>query len=110
MQDIIATIVDLARRKAISITEDKEEGFWRMSTDFIYRREDKSVQMSPFELKLIDGMFGARDEVRLSDLKNKFYQYLPGIKKAMYDDLIKLGYYRRTRRACARSLAAWAGR
>ena len=65
MQDIMATIVDLARRKAISITEDKEEGFFRMSTDFIYRREDKSVQMSPFELKLIDGMFGSRDEVRL---------------------------------------------
>ena len=32
--------------------------------------------------------------MRLSDLKNKFYQYLAGIKKKMYDDLIQLGYYR----------------
>jgi hypothetical protein len=81
------------RGAAISITEDKEEGFFRMSTDFIYRREDKSGQMTSFE-KPISGLFGSRDEVRLSDLKDKFYQYLPGIKTAMYNELIQLGYYR----------------
>lgn len=107
MQDIVATIVDLAHRKAISITEDKQEGMWKMSTDFIYRRERTDVELAPYEKELLSGLFGAKDEVRLSDLKNKFYQNIPDIKKAMYDDLIKLNYYRespetvRTQYGCA---------
>lgn len=35
MQDIIATLVDLARRKAISITEEEKRGlFWLLPTSF----------------------------------------------------------------------------
>ena len=94
MQDIIATIVDLARRKAISITEVKEQGFFRMGTDFIYRRERTDVPLSPFESKLITDIFGSKQEKKLSDLKNKFYQDIPDIKTAMYDDLIGRGYYK----------------
>ena len=107
MQDIVATIVDLARRKAISITEEKEEGFWRSGTDFIYRRENKDVPLAPFEQEVLDGLFGMGDEVRLSDLKNKFYQHISGIKKKMYADLVQRGYYRespervRTQFGCA---------
>ncbi|HEU0054421.1 MAG TPA: DUF2207 domain-containing protein [Longimicrobium sp.] len=32
--------------------------------------------------------------VRLSDLKNKFYRSLPGIRDAIYDRLLERGYYR----------------
>jgi len=94
MQDIIATIVDLARRKAISITEVKEQGFFRMGTDFIYRRERTDVPLSPFEDTLLSDMFGSSHEKKLSDLKNKFYADIPGIKTAMYSDLIGRGYYK----------------
>lgn len=34
------------------------------------------------------------DSVRLSDLKEKFYKDLPGIKKAIYSQLITKGHYR----------------
>ena len=94
MQDIVATIVDLARRKAISITEEKQEGFWRTGTDFVYRYENKDIALAPFEKELIDGMFGGHDEVRLSDLKNKFYEHISDIKQKMYDDLIARGFYK----------------
>ncbi|HRJ44018.1 MAG TPA: DUF2207 domain-containing protein, partial [Caldilineaceae bacterium] len=86
MQDIIATLVDLARRKAISITEVKR-GSFLTSTDFIYRRERDDVPLSDFEEGLLNGVFGKKDEVELSDLKNKFYKKLPGLKKALYEDV-----------------------
>ena len=94
MQDVLATLVDLARRKAISITEERKEGFWSTNSDFIYRREDRDVPLAAFERKLLDDVFGSSDQKRLSDLKNKFYSKLPGIKEAMYADIIGLGYYR----------------
>ena len=93
MEDILATIVDLARRRVISITEEEKPGFLFSSTDFVYRRERNDVPIAPYEDKLLDGMFGANDDVRLSDLKNKFYAKLPGIKSAMYDEAVKAGFF-----------------
>src|SRR4029079_3684515 len=89
MEDIIATLVDLARRKAISITEVQEEGIFRTGTDFTYRRERTDVPMADYEKKLLDAVFGIKDERDLSDLKNKFYNKVDGIKKAMYEDVVK---------------------
>ena len=88
MEDIIATLVDLARRKAISITEEKTENWLSRSTDFIYRRERDDVQLNSYEKKLLTSVFGNKDEVHLSDLKNRFYQKLPDIKESMYDALM----------------------
>jgi uncharacterized membrane protein len=95
MEDVLATVVDLARRKAISITEVEEKGFLRHSTDFVYRREREDVALRPYEQELISAMFGSDDEVRLSDLKNKFYNKLPGIKKKMYADVVQADLFPR---------------
>lgn len=86
MQDILATLVDLARRKAISITEEKKGKFFT-STDFIYRRERDDVPMNAFERLLLDRVFGKKDEVELSDLKNTFYRHLPDLRNALYKEV-----------------------
>ena len=93
MQDVIATLVDLARRQVISITEAREESLFRMSTDFIYRRERSDVVLLPYEQKLLDGIFGNQDEVRLSDLKNKFYAKVPAIQSAIYQAVTAAGLF-----------------
>lgn len=95
MEDILATIVDLARRKIISITEVKEEALLGLvqNTDFIYRWEQPDAQVAPFEKELLKALFGRRTEVRLSDLKNKFYNKLPKIRKAMYEELTRRGLF-----------------
>ena len=56
--------------------------------------KNRDVPLAAFEQKLLDDVFGSSKEKRLSDLKNKFYSKLPGIKEAMYTDIIGLGYYR----------------
>ncbi len=85
MEDIIATLVDLARRQAISITEVQEDSFLRKGVDFTYRRERDDVELLPYERELLDAVFGRKQEIELSDLKNKFYTKLPVIKRSMYD-------------------------
>ena len=93
MPDIVATLVDLARRKAISITQVREEGFFRDSWEFIYRRERQDVSLLPYENKLLQGIFGSKDEVKLSELKNKFYTKISGIKRELYAIMVKDGYF-----------------
>lgn len=96
MQDVLATLVDLARRKAVSITEVEEAGFFRRSTDFIYRRERDDVPLAPHEAELLQAVFGSKDEVNLSDLKEKFYKKLPGLKASMYDAAVEAGFFPRS--------------
>ena len=109
MEDILATLVDLAERKAISITEDKEQGFFRNSTDFIYRRERDDVELLDYEDKLLDELFGRKQEVRLSELKDKFYDKLPGIRRSMYRATVDQGLFpQRSGRLCARATSRWA--
>ncbi|MCY4082953.1 MAG: DUF2207 domain-containing protein [Caldilineaceae bacterium] len=95
MQDIIATLVDLAQRKVISITEEKT-GQFQVARDFIYRYENRKLSVSPFEQLLLDSLFERKDEVRLSDLKNKFHKELPALKRALYDDVTAHGFFARS--------------
>ena len=92
MQDIIATLVDLAQRKAISITEEKT-GKFLTSRDFIYRRENRNVPLSSFETLLLDNIFGRKDEIKLSDLKDKFHKKLPKLKQTLYEEVTEQGFF-----------------
>lgn len=93
MEDILATLVDLARRKAVSITEVREDSLWAKKLDFIYRRERSDVPLLDYERELLDAVFGRKDEVRLSDLKNKFYSHLPALRTALYEEAVRRGLF-----------------
>ena len=95
MQDIIATLVDLAQRKVISITEEKT-GQFQVARDFIYRYENRKLPVSSFEQLLLDSLFDLRDEVRLSDLKDKFHRELPALKRALYSEVTDQGFFARS--------------
>ncbi len=95
MQDIIATLVDLAQRKVISITEEKT-GQFQVARDFIYRYENRELPVSTFEQLLLDGLFELKSEVRLSDLKNRFHKELPALKRALYEEVTEQGFFARS--------------
>jgi uncharacterized membrane protein len=68
------------------------------SQDFAFILKKKPAEwmnLKPHELLLLAGLFdnGARDYVELSDLQNRFYKNLPGIQKALFNSLVKQGYY-----------------
>lgn len=99
MRDITATIVDLAVRGFLHIEEMETEALFGLLSSKDYRFTLKKPladwsPLEPHERALLAAMFrGGEDTVRLSDLKNKFYQHLPKLKDQLYGKLVTDGYY-----------------
>jgi uncharacterized membrane protein YgcG len=100
MRDITASIVDLAVHGYLEIEERKTEHMMGLysSQDFAFVLKKKPAEWmsaKPHELLLLAGLFdnGTRDSVGLSELQNHFYKNLPGIRKALFDSLVKRGFY-----------------
>jgi hypothetical protein len=100
MRDITASMVDLAVRGYIVIEERKKEQLLGLysTQDYAFILQKKPAEWAgakPHELLLLAGLFnnGTREYVELSDLQNRFYKHLPGIRGALFDALVGHGYY-----------------
>ncbi len=82
----------------IEIEEVKEPGFLGIGSDddFVYRQKHAAVPLRKYEETLLTEMFGGRDEVKLSDLKNKFYKVIPALRKELYQAVVEEGYFERS--------------
>jgi uncharacterized membrane protein len=99
MRDISATIIDLAARGYLQIKEIKHEGIFRNDTDyqFIKLKEFRNdSQLLPHEKSLLRGIFGNEDTfVTLSSLQGSFYTDLEDIRDAVYDAVVRQGFFPR---------------
>jgi len=99
--DISATIIDLAIRGFLTIKESKEKKLFFFNTTeytFILKNPfdhimNKSTSLKPHEKATLESMFEGKQEVKLSDLTNKFYKDIPTIKDKVYKQLIENGYF-----------------
>jgi hypothetical protein len=98
LQDIIATLVDLARRGAIEMQEIENKVFGlTFSKGFVFRRKpDFSEALLEYEQTLVREVFGGRDEIELEDLKNKFYTAIPKIQGQLYKQAVAEGLFPRS--------------
>jgi uncharacterized membrane protein len=100
MQDVIATLVDLARRGVLTMQETAKTNFLGLSynRDWVFSRGPNfGAPLAAHEKLLVDAMGLIRHEQReLSDLKNKFYSKVNGIKNALYQQLVAEGHYKRS--------------
>ncbi|HEY0527666.1 MAG TPA: DUF2207 domain-containing protein [Gemmatimonadaceae bacterium] len=103
MDDITATLVDLAVRGYIHITELNEEHLFGLtkSTDYqfdILKPPSEWKTLKAHEQEYLTGLFEAAPDngmsVKVSELRNRFYKTLPRIRNAIYDSLVESGYYR----------------
>jgi hypothetical protein len=103
MDDITATLVDLAVRGFIRIEEITESHLLGLSksTDYIIRIIRDGSQwtgLKPHEMSYLLALVALApiggSEVKVSELRNKFYARLPKIRDAIYDCLVSSGYYR----------------
>lgn len=84
--DITATIVDLAVRGYLTITEEPKK--WFSSADYtLAKKKDPDSKLLGYEKALLDKLFDKRDSVRTSELTNTFYQDLAIIKNEVYDEV-----------------------
>jgi uncharacterized membrane protein len=96
-QDIIASLIDLARRGYLEMEESKSTGFLGIGggSEFTFRRTDKDwTSLLAFEQTILDKVFGGRRERSLSDLRNKFYTAIPEIKRNLYKQTVANGFFR----------------
>ncbi|HEY77315.1 MAG TPA: DUF2207 domain-containing protein, partial [Thermoflexia bacterium] len=88
LRDILATVVDLARRGYMIIEET--------SGDFVFERTGKpDDDLAPFEkrvLKLLTPSKGKKK--KLSQLRNRFYRSIPKITEELYDEIVRRGFFR----------------
>ena len=85
--DVTATIVDLASRGCLTITEEPKT--WALgSSDYIFERSEKKVEgLLEYEEELLLRLFDDGNSVKMSELKNKFYKDLAVVKEKLYLDL-----------------------
>jgi hypothetical protein len=103
IRDITATLVDLAVRGFIVIEEKETSHLMGLysNKEYIFHLNKKPAEwgdIKSHELLLLTGIFGApvlgmRNEVALSELQNRFYKNLPGIRRAIFESLVQHGYF-----------------
>ncbi|HXF70458.1 MAG TPA: DUF2207 domain-containing protein [Thermoflexus sp.] len=89
LRDILATVVDLARRGVLAI-EEVREGFTR---DFILRRTGQEADLRLFEVVLLRALFDGASVRRLKELRYRFFQRLPEIEAALYQEVARAGWF-----------------
>lgn len=94
-KDVIATLVDLARRGVLAIQEESKPGFLGIgqTQDFVYHLENASLPMRPYEKLLVDKLFDGDKSKQLSDLREKFYVTMGQVQKGLYQALVDEGYF-----------------
>ena len=99
MRDITASIVDLAVRGYLHIAETENERFFGLFSSkeytFTLKKDRREwAALKKHERDLLAAMFASStDSVTLSDLKNKFYKNLPGLRDELYGRLVNDGFY-----------------
>lgn len=119
MDDVVATLLDLAVRGYIRIREVEPAGLLGVvdedsftakalrtlglyKVDWELQRTDKKISgdgLSLFEKNVLDGIFEGKSTRLMSDLHNEFYTHLPEIREGMYDFLVSDGLFRKSPRA-----------
>lgn len=89
--DVTATIVDLAVRGYLTITEIPKEGLFGQR-DWLLTRTRPADDVAGYERTIFDGIFD-QEEVKLSALKKRFYVTLARAQKELYADAVERGWF-----------------
>lgn len=91
--DVTATIVDLAARGFLTITEQEKKWLFG-STDYILKKTKKSIEaLLPYEKLLFERLFLDADTVKISELEKNFYTDLTLVKTALYSHVVEKKYF-----------------
>lgn len=96
-RDITSTIIDLAVRGYIKIEETADKALVFTHKDYIFHllkpREQWGTDLAPHERVMLENVFAAGTDTRLSSLKNRFYTAVPVIRQDIMAALKTKGIY-----------------
>ncbi len=102
VEDITATIVDLARRGYLRIMELEKRSLIRVTNYGFKRLKDVTPDLLPYEKAIMDGLFSSGDYVEEKDLKDKFYVHVPKILDGVRDEVMSRKLFERDPRRVRR--------
>jgi len=93
-KDISAEIIYLAVKGYLKIKKTENKILFIATTDYILEKLKKADDLeNDFDKKLMAALFGDKNSVPLSDLKNVFYKSLKEINEKIYDSVLTKGYF-----------------
>jgi len=89
IEDVVAEIVEMARLGYFKIEKIEKKGFLGIkSTDYKLIRSKKGLDgLRDYQKFLVEKLFGEKKEVKISELKNKFYKHLADLRGKILDYL-----------------------
>ncbi len=91
--NITATLVDLANRGYLLISEKPKKGIFGSEDYELTKKSADQTKLLNYENELLNRLFKSGDIVTLSSLKNKFYKDLPIIQDAIYKEVTSKKFF-----------------
>ncbi len=102
LSDILATMLDLARRGYLRIEAKQRKSLFGKHQDVTFvclKGHGEWGDLMSHEREFLKALFGPRAKAgkrrTLASLSNRFYTSIPTIQKALYDEVTKAGYFSR---------------
>ena len=92
--DVTATIIDLAVRGYLKI-EEVEKEWYQFKHDWKLTKLPKEESLKQYERSLYAGIFKDGDEVKISELKNKFAERMNKVRGQLMDDAMAQKWFTR---------------
>lgn len=91
--DVTATIIDLAVRGYLTITEVPKHGIFGSRDWLLTQAKAGDGDLLEYERTILDGLFDDGAEVKLSALRRHFYTTLATAEKQLYGDVTQKGWF-----------------
>lgn len=111
ISDISAEIIHLAVKGYLTLKEEEVKGLIFTSKDYVLTKtkpKKKTPPLRGYQQKIYDHLFGKKQSVRLSELKNKFYMYVESINAKLYKSMLRRKYFPKNPHT-VRNLYLWIG-
>src|SRR3990167_5262888 len=91
--DVTATIVDLAERGFLKIEENPRKWVFG-NTDYVFTKRNKDQkELFSYEKELLTRIFDGGGTIKMSDLKQKFYEDLKKVKEKLYEEVVNKKFF-----------------
>ncbi len=93
--DVTVTVIDLASRGYLRIEEIEQTALisWFAKPDWLLVRLKEPGDLMEYERTLFNALFETGDQVKLSDLKNKFAADMAKVQQALYTEVVRRGWF-----------------
>jgi len=92
---LTASLINLARKGYIKIIQKQTKGFLGTKTDFKFEKLKDFNGLGPIEKKFATQIFGSKDSVKASDLKDSFYTDFKKIKEDAFKETVNRKWFTR---------------